>query len=262
MNSPPLLTGVGVLVTRPEHQAANLCRLLESHGAAAIRFPGLVIAEHPTRRAQLAQLAGVPNFDVVIFISSNAVRFGGEILAERRDMDIAAVGPATARALNQAGYRVSIEASGGFDSEHLLAHPRFAAPAGLRILIVKGDGGRDALEQTLKQRGARVQTAVVYERRPPAPAPAGLTALTAQFDAGQIQLITATSLDVATHLFALARDGLRTHFENTAWVAPSERVAFGISRLGARLPIIRAASAEDQELVGAVLRWRSTESGA
>jgi len=262
MTSPPLLTGVGVLVTRPEQQAANLCRLLESHGAAAIRFPGMSICEHPARRTRLLQLAARPDFDVIIFISANAVRFGAEFLAQRRDLAIAAVGPATARALNQAGYRVSIVADEGFDSEHLLAHPRFAKLAGARILVVKGSGGRNHLEQELTLRGAQVETAAVYERRAPFPAAASLSTLAERFEAGGIQLITATSLEIAMNLFALAHGGLRTYFENARWVAPSERVCAGIGALGARRPVIRANSAEDQELVDAILRWRSTESGA
>ena len=257
-----MLAGVGVLVTRPEQQAAGVCRLLEAHGAVAHRFPGLSIIEHPERRALQAHLTALPAFDLIIFISANAVRFGATLLAQRRDLAIAAVGPATMRALNQAGYRVSIVADEGFDSEHLLAHPRFAALAGSRILIVKGSGGRDYLETELKRRGAHVETAAVYERRSPTATAAAIAGLAAQFDAGAIQLITATSLDIARNLFALAPDGLRTQFENTPWVAPSERVCAGIRALGARQPVIRADSAEDQELVNAILRWRSTESGA
>ena len=36
------LTGIGVLVTRPEHQANHLCQLIEAEGGAAVRYPALV----------------------------------------------------------------------------------------------------------------------------------------------------------------------------------------------------------------------------
>jgi uroporphyrinogen-III synthase len=262
LSSPPLLEGVGVLVTRPERQAAALCRLLESHGASAYRFPALSIVEHPMRRALLARLASLPDFDCIIFISANAVRFGASFLAQRRDLPIAAVGPATARALNQAGYRVSVVSEEGSDSEHLLAHPQLASVQGKRILIVKGSGGRELLGHELKLRGAQVEFADVYERRPPAPTAGALASLEARFETGAVHLVTATSLEIARNLFAVAQGRLRTDLENLRWVAPSERVCAGIVELGARRPVIQAVSAEDQELVNAILRWRSAESGA
>jgi uroporphyrinogen-III synthase len=260
--SPPPLQGLGILVTRPEQQAAALCRVLESHGAIAHRFPGVAVVEHTTRRAQLARLAALADFDFIVFISANAVRFGLALLGQRRDLAIAAVGPATARALNQAGFRVSVVSAGGFDSEHLLANPAFADLAGKRVLLVKGSGGRELLEQQLVLRGAQLEIAEVYERRPPTPTPETLTRLETLFDAGAIQLITATSLEIATNLSNVGSDRLRTHFLSSLWIAPSERVAMGIAELGVRTAVIRAASAEDQELVNAILRWRSSESAA
>ena len=120
-----------------------MCRLLEAQGAVAHRLPGLSIVEHPQRREVLARLKSLPAFDLIFFISANAVRHGVEILAQRRDLAIAAVGPATARALNQAGFRVSVAASEGFDSEALLDHPRLASLHGqrLRELAVVGVRG-------------------------------------------------------------------------------------------------------------------------
>ena len=161
MSSTPSLHGLGILVTRPEQQAAVLCRLLEAQGAIAHRFPGVTIVPHATGRAQLTRLASQPDFNFVIFISANAVRFGAAFLSQRRDLAIAAVGPATARALNQAGYRVSVVSQGGFDSEHLLANAQFSALQGKRILLVKGSGGRELLEQQLAQRGAQVEIGII-----------------------------------------------------------------------------------------------------
>ena len=50
------LTGIGVLVTRPEHQANHLCQLIESEGGAAIRYPALVIKPRPDRAALRAAI--------------------------------------------------------------------------------------------------------------------------------------------------------------------------------------------------------------
>ncbi len=161
------LQGVGVLVTRPEQQAMPLCRLLEMQGASTLRLPAVEIKPIGSRRETAAQLGALEKFDVIIFTSSNAVRFGASLLDQKRDLTLAAMGPATARALNQAGYRVAVQPPDGtFDSESLLRHPRLEHPAGCRILIIKGSNGRPFLEQELARRGAQVVTADVYRRVP------------------------------------------------------------------------------------------------
>jgi uroporphyrinogen-III synthase len=100
----PALHGVGVLVTRPEQQAAPLCRLLEIQGASTLRLPAIEIKAVGNRRHTAAELGALQDFDVIIFTSANAVRFGAPLLDQKRDLTLAAIGPATARALNQAGW--------------------------------------------------------------------------------------------------------------------------------------------------------------
>src|ERR1700729_349334 len=141
------LHGVGVLVTRPEQQAMPLCRLLEIQGASTLRLPAIEIKAIGNRRDTAARLGALENFDVIIFTSANAVRFGASLLDQKRDLTLAAMGPATASALNQAGYRVQVQPAGSFDSESLLSHPRLERPTGRRILIIKGSNGRPLLEQ-------------------------------------------------------------------------------------------------------------------
>src|ERR1700721_1597468 len=147
------LHGVGVLVTRPEQQAMPLCRLLEIQGASTLRLPAIDIKAIGHWRDTAARLGALEKFDVIVFTSANAVRFGASLLDQQRDLNLAAMGPATARALNQAGYRGAVQPPGGtFDSESLLEHPRLEHPAGCRILIIKGSNGRPFLEQELAHR--------------------------------------------------------------------------------------------------------------
>jgi uroporphyrinogen-III synthase len=261
------LLGVGVLVTRPEQQATPLCRLLAAEGAACIRFPALEIKpltleRGPQWRAQLARLGSLERFDWIVFMSANAVRFGAPLLEEKRDLKLAAVGPATARALNQAGYRVAVVPAEGFDSEGLLADARLQSLEGRRVLLVKGSGGRELLAATLTQRGALVEQAEVYERVPAAPSGAALAALERQFAAGKIQVVTATSAEIGASLLRMATPVLREAFERSHWLVPSARVAESLVNLGLAAALIEAKSAEDQELVAALVRWRSSASGA
>ena len=257
------LQGVGVLVTRPEQQAMPLCRLLEIQGASTLRLPAVEIKPIGNRRETAAQLGALADFDVIIFASSNAVRFGASLLDQQRELTLAAIGPATARALNQAGYRVAVQPPGGtFDSESLLRHPRLEHPAGCRILIIKGSNGRPFLEDELTRRGARVTAAEVYQRVPATPSHAVLADLLESFTAGAVQVITATSLEIASSLLGMATPALRNEFEGAHWLVPGERVAAGLRELGLLSPLVQAESAEDHDLVAALIRWRSSVSGA
>src|ERR1700685_49679 len=234
----PALSGIGVLVTRPEQQAAPLCRLLENQGAVAFRLPAVDIKPLQRGKALAARLGALENIDLIIFNSANAVRFGAALLDQKRDLCLAAMGPATAHALNQAGYRVAVQPAGGFDSESLLAHPKLEHVAGQRILLVKGSRGREWLEQELQRRGAQVIAAEVYERLPSAPAASVLKALEEQFAARAGHGITATSVEIAENLLDLATPALREEFARVHWLVPSARVAEALDGRGFRAPLL------------------------
>jgi uroporphyrinogen-III synthase len=239
-----------------------LCRLLENQGAHTLRLPAVEIKALRSRRTLAAQLGALESFDIIIFTSANAVRFGASFLDQKRDLTLAAIGPATARALNQAGYRVALQPAGTVDSEGLLLNPRFERLAGHRILMIRGGDGRQLLQQELTRRGATVVCVEVYERTPAIPTPEALAAVREKFAAGEIQVITATSLEVGRNLIGFATPELRREFERVHWVVPGERVASGLRELGLDAPLLLSSSAEDQDLVSALIRWRSNASGA
>ena len=239
-----------------------LCRLLEIQGASTLRLPAIEIKAIGNRRDTAAQLGALENFDVIIFTSTNAVRFGASLLDHKRDLTLATLGPATARALNQAGYRVQVQPAGNFDSESLLLHPRLERLAGRRILIIKGSNGRPLLERELTLRGAHVVAAEVYRRVPSTPSQAMLDGMLDRFTAGAVQVVTATSLEIASSLLSMATPALRGEFERVHWLVPGERIAAGVRERGLLAPLLVAASAEDHDLVAALIRWRSSVSGA
>jgi uroporphyrinogen-III synthase len=97
---------------------------------------------------------------------------------------------------------------------------------------------------------------------PAAPSDAALADLLDRFTAGAVHVITATSLEIAGNLLTMATPGLRSEFERAYWLVPGERMAAGVRELGLSAPLLRAESAEDQDLVTALIRWRSSVSGA
>jgi uroporphyrinogen-III synthase len=83
-----------------------------------------------------------------------------------------------------------------------------------------------------------------------------------RFAAGEMHVITATSLEVARNLLDMATPELRGEFERVHWLVPGGRIAAGLRELGMQAPLLQAESAEDQDLVTALIRWRSSVSGA
>jgi uroporphyrinogen-III synthase len=250
------LTGIGVLVTRPEHQAHHLCHLIEAEGGAAVRYPALDIKPRPDRAAVRAAIGPVDRYDLVVFVSANAVRFGADILGDGHDVPIAAIGQATAAALNAAGRRVSLMPEEGADSESLLALPQLADMAGRRVLIVRGSGGRELLSDALTARGAQVQYAEVYTRETAYPSLERKAEIETLWRQGGIKVYTATSVELLEALVAIVTPRCRELMHSTALVTGSPRVAEAAVRLGIGSPIVLADSPEDAALVGALVRWR------
>ncbi len=239
-----------------------LCRLLEAQGANTLRLAALDIKALGDHRELAVRIGALEAFNLIIFTSANAVRFGASLLDQKRDLQLAAIGSATAKALHRAGYHVAFTPAETPNSEGLLAHPQLQHLAGHRILLIKGSEGRQVLQPELERRGAEVVVAEVYQRVPVLPGADRLQALQQQFAAGEVHVITATSLAVGIALLQMAPANLRLEFERVPWVVPGERVAAALRERGLRAPLLLADSAEDQDLVAALLRWRCSASGA
>jgi len=158
-----------ILVTRPAHQAHNLCALIVASGGIPIVFP--VIDIQPiTDNAALAQCS-LNNYDLAIFISANAVQYALPILLEQEKLpthlQLAAVGKSTAKAMTVLGCAPQLVPAQQFNSEGLLMLPELQEMQGKRVVIFRGEGGRELLAQTLRERGAELDYVNVYCRRLP-----------------------------------------------------------------------------------------------
>ena len=142
-----LLDGVGILVTRPAHQADNLCRLIESEGGKAIRFPVLEILDPDNLDALDATIDRLDAFDIAIFISPNAVQKAVNRVRSQREwpknLHIAAVGRSSAKALDKLGLPTDIFPKTRFNSEALLELKQMQDVQGKKIVIFRGEGGRE-----------------------------------------------------------------------------------------------------------------------
>ncbi|MDD1648838.1 MAG: fused uroporphyrinogen-III synthase HemD/membrane protein HemX [Methylococcaceae bacterium] len=234
------LTGFTVLVTRPAGQAGGLCELITEAGGEAIQAPLLSIEPIEDPSAALALLNPSIAWDWLIFVSANAVRFaaalGGWTWRDAGNSRIAAVGEATAAALAAAGFQVDLVPDPPFDSESLLADPRLAGVQGQRLLIVRGEGGREHLADVLRERGAEVGYAEVY-RRVPVPAAQFLPVL-AGWPEIRHDAVVITSGEALHRLTELLRESGLDSLPRPPLVVPGERLASIAREQGWRLVLV------------------------
>lgn len=256
------LVGLGVLVTRPAHQAEGLCRLIEAQGGRAYRLPVLEILA-PLDPRPLQQLAGrLDAYDWAVFVSVNAVdRALDCILAARgwpKTTRIAVVGRSSAQALERHGLGVDLVPDTGFDSEALLALPAMQQVAGRRVVIFRGNGGREHLAETLRQRGAQVDYIEAYRREQP---DVDIEPLLAQWRAGAIDIAVANSAQSLVNLAGLMKHGGAALLRDTHLLIVTRRMLPIVEQLGfAEVPVI-AEDATDTAVLRALMDWQRTRSG-
>jgi uroporphyrinogen-III synthase len=166
-----------VLITRPQPQADEWVAGLRDAGVDAAALP-LIHIEPPADPGAVRDAWGaLPGCALAMFVSPNAVaRFFEHRPAGAQwpaGVWAGATGPGTSGALRRAGVPEAdiVEpepGTGPFDSEALW---RRLAPRrpwyGVQVLVVRGEGGRDWLAQTLQQQGAQVRFVEAYRRAAP-----------------------------------------------------------------------------------------------
>jgi len=247
----PPLTGLTVLVTRPPAQCAALCEEIERQGGSAIAFPAVEI--EPVA-VQTTVTAG--DYDLVVFVSVNAVEHGARQVTKSTRTRIAAIGRATAAALAAAELTADIVPEAGFTSEALLAHPQLQLTTGARVLIVRGEGGRELLRDTFAEHGMSVETREVYRRVRPNVDAAKVAELEARWSDEGIDVVTATSIETLQNLQALLTERGRQLLSSTALLVPSRRIVAAAVSAGLRGDAIVAAGADDASMIGALAQWR------
>ncbi|TXI10435.1 MAG: uroporphyrinogen-III synthase, partial [Rhizobium sp.] len=168
------------------------------------------------------------DWDWWIFTSVNAVQHARQLGVENWPRNLAAVGPATAAALESSGLAVATP-RGAYSSEGLLELPQFSELSGCRILIVTGEDGLAVLGPALRARGASVEMAEVYRRvaLPYEGERIGQTLRT-------IDVIVITSGQALDHLFKLTPDSMQKVLLQKQLVVPGPRMVEKASQHGFR----------------------------
>lgn len=245
----PPLTGLSVLVTRPLLQSRILAAQVRLLGGDAYVLPAIDI------RARSASVTGT--YELAVFVSVNAVEHGASLLDRTAQTKIAAIGRATAAALQALDLVVDIVPERGFTSEALLAHPQLTLAPDARILVVRGSGGRETLQQTFLERGFAVDVLDVYERILPTIEAAQRDDIETRWAGDGIDVVTATSVETLRNLHTLLTERGRALLQTTALVVPSMRVAEAAAEMGLRGACIVANGADDAAITGALAQWHT-----
>jgi len=160
------LTGQKILVTRPAAQANGIATLIEQQGGEAILFPVIEIVAVDVIDWQVWH---PEQTDWLVFVSRNAVEcfmtgFQGHL---PDNIKLAAAGEGTAQALNHHGLAVELVPEISNGSEGLLQLPQWQQMQDQHVVIVRGDGGRELMADTLRARGASIDYLEVYRRHLP-----------------------------------------------------------------------------------------------
>ena len=244
------LGGVGILVTRPARQAAGLASALAALGATPIIIPAIVILP-PSDSAPLAQVhAQLDRFDIAIFVSANAVEYGVPALERWPSrIQVFAPGPGTAAALAAVQVAGTQIPQASFDSEGLLALPALTGIASKRIVIFRGEGGRELLVDALRARGASVTAVACYRRAAPETIGAGLAEVLRDGRAHALTLTSSEGLDNLCNVLDVA--ALRRMRQLPAF-APHPRIAAHARAAGFQAIETEGA---DAGLIAGLLEW-------
>jgi len=123
--------------------------------------------------------------------------------------------------------------------------------SGKRVVIFRGEGGREMLGDTLSARGAQLEYAECYRRGKPNVDAAPLLQRWAR---GEVQAVTVTSSESLHNLFDLLDKAGQQWLKQTPLFAPHARIAAAARSLG--LEQVETTTAGDEGLLMGLIEWR------
>jgi uroporphyrinogen-III synthase len=204
------LQGKRILITRSREQAPALAKLFEAEGATVISIPTIEIVPPQSFQPLDKALKKIHAYDWLILTSVNGV----EALRRRMDkvevdagllrrLKIAAIGPATAAAVEALSAKVEVVPE-EYVAESVVDALR-SRVFGKKILLVRAKVARDVIPQELRKAGAEVDVAEAYETVIPLNSRAKLTETLTGSE--WPDLITFTSSSTVKNFMALLPQG-------------------------------------------------------
>ena len=240
------MTGWRLLLTRPADESAALSSALAEAGIFSSSLPLLDIAPLPVSDTMREVIQDLDRFCAVIVVSKPAARIAVNLVSQCCPQTPASkwfsVGVATARILEDHGLDVSFPQEGD-DSEALLGLASLSEAItrnNPRVLIMRGEGGRELLAERLRELGASVEYLELYRRELPHYPPGTLAD---RIQAERLNGLVVSSGQGFEHLHQLAGDAW-PQLARLPLFVPSPRVAELACAAGAQIVVdCRGASA-------------------
>lgn len=252
------LAGRHIVVTRPAGQAIHMADALIALGAKPVLFPVLAIFPVADSGPLLTIATRLDEFDWAFFVSPNAVAKAlGAILPHRQwpaALRVATIGRSSEQALASFGIANVVAPRERFDSEALLALPELQDVAGKKVVIFRGDGGRELLGDTLLARGATVEYVTCYRRGRPDLDPAPLHKL---WTDNQLDAITLTSSEGLRNFYDMIGKLGQARLRKTPTFVPHARIAEQAQALGLH-DVILTGPGDDGLVKGLVDHFAAT----
>jgi uroporphyrinogen-III synthase len=260
----PDLTGLQILVTRPEAQAIPWAKELNTLGAETIIQPMLAIEALSSKADTAAikkNLMDLDKYQKAIFVSQNAVEYGTEWIDRYWPqlpirLNFFAVGATTANLLeNKLSHLNAVIDSPqhAMNSEALLQLTGLQQVEGERILIFRGQGGRTHLGKSLEARGALIDYCELYARL--IPKNIDKNRIGALIESKLATVIAVHSGETLENLCKAVDESQLKWIKQRALLLPGKRVADIANTLGFNTLII-ADNATHESMIGALNDWR------
>ncbi len=258
-----MLQNAKIIITKPEDQAKLLAEKIQQIGGMPIIFPTIKIIDIFDQDTLKNKLQKINSYDIIIFISPTAVQKTLPLLKLSgtpfsKHISVMAVGSGTATLLNQFNIQDVIHPQENFGSEGLLALPQLQQIKNKKILIIKGEDGRELLSETLINRGAITEELTTYKRVMPI---IDATKLLVSWQTSSIALIICTSESSLQNLINLLGTAAQPWLFQQLLLVSSPRLAQIASSLGFIKPPLLAKNASDEALLSTLKFWRGQQHG-
>ena len=158
-----LLTGRRVLITRPRAQSEILATILRTKGVSPIISPAMELLPLEPDMSEVGC-----EFDLIVFVSPNSVDYGWKAIRPIIEVDrppiVATVGLATARKLKDKARNILVPEGEGGGKPLIRLLRKYSSERIRSTLIVRGQGGDDYLETSLRDLGCSVDVLECYQR--------------------------------------------------------------------------------------------------
>ena len=244
---------MSILVTRPTPSGEELVEQLKKLGLSTYHAPLISIIPGTELPLLATKLSSLTQDDQVFLLSKNAVWHAHSALQHRGlawpdKLSYYAIGPSTGKFFKQITGKTITWSDEGETSEIILSLPELQYLAAKKVLLLRGNGGREHLASILSERGANVDYCECYSRQPIDYDPSQFNA---QWRSAGISTIVITSGQILSLLTHLITDENKEWWFSRRLVVVSQRIANIAQSMGWQ-NIDIASSADNNALISAL----------